>query len=147
MRASKVIAPIVLICATAFSVETRLPFQTVFKGQAQFNRLVSLAKSNDWKSLSIGERTAVVGQALSGTRYKSYTLEIDNRIESPSVNFNGLDCWTFFETSLAFARMLTESEANWTPENFLHYIEVDRYRVYGRISFAAALFGGLALRQ
>src|SRR5438045_7846564 len=128
MRASKVVLPIVLICATAFAVETCLPFQTVFKGQAQFSRLVSLAKSNDWKSLPIGERTAVVGQALSGTRYKSYTLEIDNRIESPSVNFNGLDCWTFFETSLAFARMLNEPEENWSPQNFLHYIEVDRYR-------------------
>jgi hypothetical protein len=65
---------------------------------------------------------------LLGTRYKSYTLEIDNRIESPSVNFNGLDCWTFFETSLAFARMLNEPEESWTPENFLHYIEIDRYR-------------------
>jgi hypothetical protein len=128
MRSWKLIVPLILICSTAIAVETRLPFKTVFKGQDQFNRLVSLAKSNDWKSLSIGERTAVVGQALTGTRYKSYTLEIDNRIESPSVNFNGVDCWTFFETSLAFARMLNEPEENWTPENFLHYIEVDRYR-------------------
>src|SRR5947208_4041362 len=128
MKASKFIVPIVLICATAFAVETRLPFKTVLNGQEQFNRVVSLAKSIEWKSLSIGERTAVGGQALSGTRYKSYTLEIDNRIESPSVNFNGLDCWTFFDTSLAFARMLNEPETNWSPENFLHYIEVDRYR-------------------
>src|SRR2546430_4923148 len=104
MRASKVIAPIVLICATAFAVETRLPFQTVFKGQAQFNRLVSLAKSNYWKSLSIGERTAVVGHALSGPRYKSCPLEIANRSQSPSVAFNGLDCSTFFATSLALRR-------------------------------------------
>src|SRR5438094_235619 len=111
MRAWKVVVPILLICSTALAIETRLPFRTVFKGQDQFNRLVSLAQSNDWKSLPIGERTAVVGQALTGTRYKSYTLEIDNRIESPSVNFNGLDCWTFFETSLEFARMLNESEA------------------------------------
>jgi hypothetical protein len=48
--------------------------------------------------LSIGNRTAAVGQALVGTRYKHFTLEIDNRIESPSVNFHGMDCWTFFET-------------------------------------------------
>src|SRR5438128_11713418 len=116
MRASKFIVPIVLICAMAFAVETRLPFKTVFKGQDQFNRLVSLAKSNDWKSLPIGERTAVVGQAPSGTRYKSYTLEIDNRTESPSVNFNGLYCLTFFETSLAFALMLHEPATNWTPD-------------------------------
>lgn len=110
------------------AVETRLPFKTVFTGESQFNRMVSLAKQNNWKSLPIGERTAAVGQALTGTRYKSYTLEIDNRIESPSVNFSGLDCWTFFETSLAFARVLNEPEENWTPENVLHYIEVDRYR-------------------
>jgi hypothetical protein len=39
-----------------------------------------------------------------------------------------MDCWTFFETSLGFARMLNEPESNWTPENLLHYIEMDRYR-------------------
>jgi hypothetical protein len=128
MSACKIILGIILVCSTAAAFESRLPFQTIFKGEPQFDRLVSLAKENDWKSLPIGERTAAVGQALTGTRYKSYTLEIDNRIESPSVNFTGLDCWTFFETSLAFARMLNEPEENWTPENFLHYIEIDRYR-------------------
>ena len=124
----KVLIPLILVCSTAFAFESRLPFKTLFKGQDQFNRLVGLAKENDWKSLPIGQRTAAVGQSLLGTRYKSYTLEIDNRIESPSVNFTGLDCWTFFETSLAFSRMLNEPQENWTPENFLHYIEVDRYR-------------------
>jgi len=117
-----------LIYTAATASESRLPFKTIFKGEPQFNRLVSLAKQNDWKSLDIGERTAAVGQALLGTHYRSYTLEIDNRIESPSANFNGLDCWTFFEVSLAFARMLNEPEENWSPENFLHYIEMDRYR-------------------
>src|SRR5256712_4336680 len=113
MRSWKFFLPILLICATVFAVETRLPFKTVFKGEPQFRRLVSLAKENNWKSLPIGQRTAAVGQALLGTRYKTYTLEIDNRVESPSVNFSGLDCWTFFETSLPFARMLNESEETW----------------------------------
>src|SRR6266850_7705921 len=126
MRPWRILVPVLLICATAFAVETRLPFKTIFKGEPQFRRLVSLAKENNWKSLPIGERTAAVGQGLLGTRYKSYTLEIDNRIESPSVNFTGLDCWTFFEVSLGFARMLNESEANWTPERLLYYIEMDR---------------------
>jgi hypothetical protein len=128
MRTLRILVPIILICSNAFASESRLPFKTIFRGEPQFRRLVSLAKENNWKSLPIGERTAAVGQALLGTRYKSYTLEIDNRIESPSVNFTGLDCWTFFEASLAFARMLNEPEDNWSPENFLHYIEVDRYR-------------------
>jgi hypothetical protein len=109
-------------------MESRLPFSTVFKGQDQFNRLVAKAKSGNWQALPIGERTAAVGQALVGTRYKHFTLEIDNRIESPSVNFQGVDCWTFFEIALGFARMLNEPESNWTPGRLLHYIELDRYR-------------------
>lgn len=108
--------------------EPGLPFNTVFKGRDRFDNLVSKARQENWKALPIGERTATVGRALVGTRYKSFTLEIDNRIEAPSVNFNGMDCWTFYEISLAFARMLDEAPENWTPERMLHYIELDRYR-------------------
>src|SRR5437588_6888237 len=128
MRMWRALVPLYLICSMAFGSESRLPFNAVFKGQDQFNRLVSKAKAGNWKGLPIGERTAVVGQALVGTRYKHFTLEIDNRIESPSVNFQGMDCWTFFEIALSFARMLNEPESNWTPEQLLHYIELDRYR-------------------
>jgi len=110
------------------AAESRLPFSTVFKGRDRFDALVAKAKQENWKALPIGERTAAVGRALVGTRYKSFTLEIDNRIEAPSVNFNGMDCWTFYEISLAFARMLNEPEEDWTPEQLLHYIELDRYR-------------------
>jgi N-acetylmuramoyl-L-alanine amidase-like len=128
MRHWKILVPLFLLCSVAFASESRLPFGTVFKGQDQFNRLVAKAKAGNWKALPIGERTAAVGQALVGTRYKHFTLEIDNRIESPSVNFQGMDCWTFFEIALSFARMLNEPESNWTPERLLHYIEMDRYR-------------------
>ena len=109
-------------------MQTRLPFGTVFKGRDKFDRLVQMAREGGWKTLPIGERTATVGRALVGTRYKSFTLEIDNRIEAPSANFYGMDCWTFFEIALGFARMLNEPEINWTPETLLHYVELDRYR-------------------
>jgi hypothetical protein len=128
MRTWKFLIPLLLIVSVGFASESRLPFSTVFKGQDQFNRLVAKARAGNWKALPIGERTAAVGQALVGTRYKHFTLEIDNRVESPSVNFQGMDCWTFFETALGFARMLNEPESNWTPERLLHYIELDRYR-------------------
>src|ERR1041385_2325446 len=128
MRTWKTLVPVFLICSVAFAYESRLPFSTVFKGQDQFNRLVAKVKAENWKTLPIGERTAAVGQALVGTRYKHFTLEIDNRTESPSVNFTGMDCWTFFEIALGFARMLNEPESNWTPERMLYYIEQDRYR-------------------
>lgn len=105
-----------------------LPMDTVFKGRDRFEMLVQRADAGNWKALPIGERVATVGRALVGTPYKSFTLEIDDHIEAPSVNLNGLDCWTFFETSLAFARMLEEPRSGWTPETMLHFIELDRYR-------------------
>jgi hypothetical protein len=118
----------VLFASICLTNAAELPFSTVFKGRERFDQLVQQARVNDWKSLPIGERTAAVGHALLGTRYKSYTLEIDDRIEAPSANFYGMDCWTFFEISLAFARMLNEPEIRWTPESLLQYIELDRYR-------------------
>src|SRR5213082_745353 len=128
MRSWRVLVPLFLVCSVALAYESRLPFSTVFKGQDQFNRLVAKAKAENWRALPIGDRTAAVGKALVGTRYKHFTLEIDNRVESPSVNFYGMDCWTFFETARGFARMLNEPESNWAPERLLYYIEMDRYR-------------------
>lgn len=120
---------LLLLCAFQGAIaQSGLPFSTVFKGRDKFDRLVSEARVGDWQALPIGDRTTTVGRALLGTPYKSYTLEIDNRIEAPSVNFNGLDCWTFFEAALGFARMLDDPAENWTPERLLHYIELDRYR-------------------
>jgi hypothetical protein len=121
-------ASFLFLVAAEFAVAQSLPFSTVFRGQDRFARLVNQARESNWRSLPIGERTAAVGRAMTGTPYKNYTLEIDNRIEAPSVNMNAMDCWTFFEIALAFARMIDEPEANWTPERMLHYIELDRYR-------------------
>jgi hypothetical protein len=117
-----------LLAAVGLTSASSLPFSTVFQGHDKFERLVQQAEANDWKSLPIGERTATVGRAMVGTRYKSFTLEIDNHVEAPSVNFNGMDCWTFFEIALGFARMLDEPSSQWTPARLLHYIELDRYR-------------------
>ena len=105
-----------------------LPFSTVFRGERRFQQLVERAKDGNWAALPLGERVATVGQAFVGTPYKNYTLEIDDRIEAPSANLNALDCWTFFEIALAFARLMDEPQENWTPDRFLHYIELDRYR-------------------
>jgi Protein of unknown function (DUF1460) len=128
MRAEKPLIALLFLASTCLASGSGLPFSTVFKGRDKFDQLVQEARANNWKSLPIGERTATVGRAMVGTRYASYTLEIDDRIEAPSVNFNGVDCWTFFEIALGFARMLDDPEASWTPERLLHYIELDRYR-------------------
>lgn len=108
--------------------QPRLPFPTVFKGKDKFDKLVARAARENWRALPLGERTARVGQALVGTPYVNYTLELDDMIESPSVNFNGLDCWTFYEVSLAFARMLRAKDGDYRPEDLLGLIELERYR-------------------
>ena len=106
-----------------------LPMETVFQGRGRFEDLIAQIKSRagQIRALSIGQRVCWFGQVLAGTPYKGFTLEIHDRIEAPSVNFNGLDCWTFFEVSLALARMVEEPAEQWTPESLLRYIEMDRY--------------------
>jgi hypothetical protein len=126
MRIGRLLLAFFFVATAGLTSAATLPFGTVFQGREKFDRLV--AQASDWKSLPIGERTAAVGRALIGTRYKSFTLEIDDRVEAPSANFNGMDCWTFFEITLGFARMLDEPQAQWTPATLLHNIELDRYR-------------------
>ncbi len=127
-RMHKVIIFLTLVVSALCVRADELPFSTVFKGEGQFDRLVNEARTNKWAALPIGERTATVGKALVGTRYRGFTLEIDNRIEAPSANFQGMDCWTFFEISLGFARMLDQPAESWTPSGLLREIEHDRYR-------------------
>lgn len=105
----------------------QLPLKTTFKGEKKFHELTSRAVTENWRSLPIGERTAKVGMALRGIPYQGFTLEIDNHIEAPSVNFNGLDCWTFFETSLCFARMLEHRKPPYRAQDLLNEIEKTRY--------------------
>ena len=104
-----------------------LPLEITFKGQEKFHSLVSRAKAENWASLPIHARTAAVGKALVGTRYENFTLELSDTQESPCVNFLAMDCWTFYENALAFARML-HHPGPYNPEDLLRYIELERYR-------------------
>lgn len=65
---------------------------------------------------------------MQGTPYVGLTLEIDDHIESASVNFKGLDCWTFFETALGLARMFGQAKTRYEPSDLLREIEWTRYR-------------------
>ena len=106
----------VFLSAPASFAAGYLPLSTVFRGEPVFERLVHEAERENWRSLPLGDRTVAVGRALLGVRYVNYTLEIDNRIEAPSVNLNGVDCWTYFEIALGFARMLEVKAGNYAPK-------------------------------
>ena len=130
MRKVVLFAPVLLFLASLTRLEASvyLPYSRVFRGNAEFDALVQQARRQSWRSLPLGDRTVAVGRALLGTPYVNYTLEIDDHTESPSVNLNGVDCWTFFEIALGFARMLEVKADNYTPQDLLAMIELDRYR-------------------
>ena len=123
------LALISILIAAACPAAERLPFSTVFKGQDRFDQIVAKAspQAATLRAMPIGERVAWFGQMLVGTPYKGFTLEIDDHVEAPSVNLTGLDCWTFFETALAFARMSSFTPDKWSPQQLLAFIEQDRY--------------------
>lgn len=105
-----------------------LPLSTTFKGQAKFQSMARKAVKEKWGKLAMSTRMVTVAKELEGIPYKSYTLEIHNHVESPSVNFQGMDCWTFFETCLGFCRMLETPKNNYKPSDLLRQIEWTRYR-------------------
>ena len=106
----------------------QLPQSITFTGTKKFQAIVRQAQQENWRALPMGQRVARFGMALRGTPYVAYTLEIDDHVESPSVNFSGLDCWTFFETSLGLARMIETPKAAYQPGDLLREIEWTRYR-------------------
>ena len=106
----------------------RLPLTTVFQGESKFQAIVAKAERENWRNLPLGERTIRVARELVGTPYVNYSLEVDDRTESPVVNFKGMDCWTYYENSLALARMLRFKPAPYRPQDLLHMVEIERYR-------------------
>lgn len=130
-RPTKSLSLLATLCmALTFHVSAKenLPQSVTFKGKDKFDAIVARAVKENWRELPMGQRVARFGKSLLGTKYVGYTLEIDDHIESPSVNFNGLDCWTFFETSLGLARMIEVPKPAYTPGDLLAEIEWTRYR-------------------
>lgn len=114
--------------AVPASAGSRLPLSTVFQGEAKFHAIVAKAEREGWRKLPLGDRTIRVAREMVGTPYVNYSLEVDDRVESPVVNFRGMDCWTYYENALALARMLRYKPAPYRPEDMLHMVEVERYR-------------------
>ncbi len=106
----------------------RLPMGVVFQGESKFHAVIAKAERENWRALPIGERTVRVARELIGTPYVNYTLEVDDRIESPVVNLKGLDCWTYYENSLAIARMLRYKPGPYKANDMLKMVEIERYR-------------------
>ena len=117
-----------LLAQEAKAARRQLPLSTIFKGQSKFDRVVAKARKENWRKLPIGERVGRFANEFHHVPYKGFTLEIDDRVESPSVNLLGLDCWTFFEISLGLARMIAWEKDEYNSGDLLREIELTRYR-------------------
>lgn len=105
-----------------------LPLSVAFRGEERYHRVMRKARNEGWARLPIGPRVARVGREFIGVPYVGYTLEIDDHIECPSVNCDGMDCWTFFEIALCMARLLERPRQSDTPRDLLKEIQWTRYR-------------------
>jgi hypothetical protein len=97
-----------------------------FKGEDIFDRILKKAEAGKWASLPIGQCMGRIAMELVGTPYVGFTLELSKDKEVCSVNLTGLDCVTFFEDTLDFARML--KKGGHTPEALLAEVTFTRYR-------------------
>ncbi len=73
----------------------------------------------------IGQVIAGIAKTFLGTPYEAHTLEKGDS-ETVVVHLSGLDCYTFFETSLALARSVKKGSPDF--ESYLKEIENLRYR-------------------
>ena len=84
-----------------------------------------MAESINLKSKPISDVLASIGESFIGTEYKAYTLETEEH-EKLVVNLTGLDCTTFLENTIVFARLIKKDST--TFENFLKELTLIRYR-------------------
>lgn len=114
----------------AFALDSK-----AFQGEQVFKRI--LKQAIRWSELPIGKLMGKIAMELKGTPYKAKTLDLSVDREICSVNLNGLDCVTFFETTLDFARMIKKGGR--TPQDLLKEIEFTRYRGGTARDFASRL--------
>lgn len=122
------LAALIVLVAAPVARPAALPLETTFVGQHKFQQLMERGYRAGWASLPLGERVNNFALALRGTPYVNYTLELDDRREAPSVNMQGMDCWTLFEIALAMGRLVAQHPPPYAPEEMLRLIEIDRYR-------------------
>jgi hypothetical protein len=97
-----------------------------FKGTDIFERILAKALDGKWAALPIGETMGRLAKELEGTPYVGFTLELSKDREVCAVNLAGLDCVTFFEDTLCFARMLKKGGRK--PADLLKEVTFTRYR-------------------
>jgi hypothetical protein len=83
------------------------------------------AHKNNLKNESLGNIIVSVGKSFIGTEYQATTLEREGE-EALVVDLKGLDCTTFLENSIVFARLIKRDSTSFN--NYLSELAFIRYR-------------------
>lgn len=83
------------------------------------------AVSDSLSNLPINNVVITIAKSFIGLEYESHTLD-KNKREKLVVHLTGLDCYTFLETSLVFARLIKEGKSNFS--DFQKEVIKIRYR-------------------
>lgn len=89
------------------------------------NERFQLAVDKELVSKPINEVIVEIGKTFLGTEYVAHTLEKEGD-EQLVINLTGLDCTTFLETSLAFARCIKKGKTSF--EDYQRELAFIRYR-------------------
>ncbi|MFZ1291810.1 MAG: N-acetylmuramoyl-L-alanine amidase-like domain-containing protein [Melioribacteraceae bacterium] len=83
------------------------------------------AVSKNLSELPINDVIVEIGKTFLGLEYEAFTLEKGEN-EKLVIHFSGLDCYTFFESSLVFARCIKKGKT--TFEDYQNELTNVRYR-------------------
>ncbi len=121
----------------AGTIETR---RVVGTTDSIFQAILRASHQAHLDALPIGERVAAMGKLLLGTPYVAGTLDPpDPTRERLIIDLTGLDCVTFYESSLAFAMLVHMPESAQTIQHFDDILHSLRYRGGNLISYASRL--------
>ena len=115
----------ILLIVTIFSTSNFAQNSYTQKDVAICRAKFDLAVSDSLYKSPINKVLIDIAKSFIGLEYESHTLD-KSKNEKLVVHLTGLDCYTFLETSLVFARLIKEEKTNF--DNFKKELENIRYR-------------------
>ncbi|MHB1688968.1 MAG: N-acetylmuramoyl-L-alanine amidase-like domain-containing protein [Ignavibacteriaceae bacterium] len=104
----------------------------ILKAQVYSDKDVEICKSKfklavdkNLENESIGDVIAAIGKSFLGTDYVAHTLEKGKK-ETLVIDLTGLDCTTFLENDLTFARCIKEKKTSF--DDYINELKKIRYR-------------------
>ncbi len=102
-------------------------FAQVFsdKDISECNSRFKFATEKNLTEKPIGDIIAEIGKTFLNTPYEAHTLEVTDK-EQLIINFSGLDCTTFLETTFALARCIKQNKTSF--DDYKNELQLIRYR-------------------